>query len=102
MLISFLIGSQITFYKPDKWHLLINTDENVILKIKNETITKRSNQKLLGTLFNNKFHFDEHVTLLCRKVSQKLNALARVGHYMNLAQYRFDCMFLSCHVRVSE
>ena len=52
---------------PDKCHLLINTDENVALKIKNETITNSSNEKLLGVLFNNKFDFDEHVTSLCRK-----------------------------------
>ena len=74
---------------PDKCHLLINTDENVALKIKNKTITNSSNQKLLGMLSKNKFDFDEHVTSLCRKVSQKLNILASVGHYMNLAQRRF-------------
>ena len=74
-----MIGSQITLKaKPDKCHKYINTDENVALKIKNETITNSSNQKLLGILFNNKFDFDEHVTSLCRKVS----------HYMNLAQSR--------------
>ena len=37
----------------------------------------------------NKFDFDEHVTSLCRKASQKLNALARVAYYMNLAQGMF-------------
>ena len=63
--------------------LLINTAENVALKIKNETITNSSNEKLLGILFNIKFDFDEHVTSLCRKASQKLNALARLAHYMN-------------------
>ena len=46
----------------DKCHLLINTDENFALKIKNKTITNSSNQKLLGILFNNRFDFDEHVT----------------------------------------
>ena len=54
---------------PGKCHLLINTDENVALKIKNETITNNSNEKLLGILFSNKFDFDEHVTSLCRKAS---------------------------------
>ena len=73
---------------PDICHLLINTDENVALKIKNETITNSSNEKLLGILFNNKFDFDENVTSLCRKASQKLNALARIAQYMNLAQLR--------------
>ena len=73
---------------PDKCHLFINTDENVALKIKNEFITNSSNQKLLGILFNNKFDFNERITLLCRKASQKLNVLARVACYMNLAQHR--------------
>ena len=50
-----------------KRHLLINTDENITLKIKNEFITNSSNKKLLGILFNSKFDFDEHVALLCRK-----------------------------------
>ena len=70
----------------DKCHLLINTDENAALKIKNETITNSSNEKLLGILFNNKFDLDEHVTSLCRIAFQKLNALARVAQSMNLAQ----------------
>ena len=54
---------------PNKCHLLTNTDGNVALKIKNETITNSSNEKLLGILFNNKFDFDEHVTSLCSKAS---------------------------------
>ena len=65
---------------PDKYHLLINTDENVASKIKNETITNSSNEKLLGMLFNNKFDFDEHATSLCRKPR---------SYYMNVAQRRF-------------
>ena len=69
---------------PNKCHLLTNTVENVGIKLKYETITNSSSQKLLGILFNNKFDFDEHVTSLCRRASQKLNALARVAHYMNL------------------
>ena len=73
---------------PDKCHLLVNTDQNVALKTNNETITNSSNKKLLGILFNNKFDLDEHVTLLCRKTSQKLNTLAGVAQYMNLAQRR--------------
>ena len=73
---------------PDQCHLLINTDKNVTLKTKNETITNSSNQKLLGILFDNKFDFDEHVTSLSRKGSQKSNTLARVVHYMYLVQHR--------------
>ena len=52
---------------PDKCHVLINTDENVALKIKNETITNSSNQELLGILINNKFGFNEHIISVCKK-----------------------------------
>ena len=65
--------------------MLINTDENVTLKIKNEVNTNNSNQKLLGILFNN----NEHVTSLCWKASQMLSTLARVAHYMNLITNAF-------------
>ena len=43
-------------------------------------------EKLFGILFDNKLDFDKHVTSLCRKASQKLNAFAKVAHYANLAQ----------------
>ena len=90
ILISFFTSFWDNFLRanPDKCHLLINTDENVASKIKNQTITNSSNEKLLGILFNNKFDFDEHVTSLCRKVSQKLDTLAGVAQYKNLAQRR--------------
>ena len=76
------------FFDDIKCQMLINTDENVALKTKNETITNSSKEKLLVILFNNKFDINEHVTSLYRKASQKLNALVRVPQYMNLAQRR--------------
>ena len=36
-------------------------------------------QKLLGIKFECRLRFDSHVTALCIKVSQKLNALSRVA-----------------------
>ena len=47
---------------PDKCFLLMNTDENVTLKFKNETIINICNQKLLGIVFDGKFDLDEHFT----------------------------------------
>ena len=57
-------------------------------KLKMRLLRRVLNQELLGTLFNNKFDFDEHVTSLCRKAFQKLNALARVARCLNLAERR--------------
>ena len=39
--------------------------------------------KLLGTMMDNKLNCNDHVSNICRKVSLKLHALARVSHYMN-------------------
>ena len=73
---------------PDKCHLLVNTTGNIRTSVRNETISNSSTQKLLGIRFNSNFRFDDHVASLCKKASQKLNALTGVAQYMNLAQRR--------------
>ena len=73
---------------PGKCHLLVNTTGNIRISVRNETISNSSNQKLLGIRFNSNFRFDDHVASLCKKASQKLNALTRVAQYINLAQRR--------------
>ena len=72
----------------DKCHLLVNTTGNIRINVSNETISNSSNQKLLRIRFNSNFRFADHVASLCKKVSQKLNALTRVGQYINFAQRR--------------
>ena len=59
------------------------------MNVRNEAISNSSNQKLLGICFNSNFRFDDHVASLCKKVSQKLNALTRVAQYINLAKRRW-------------
>ena len=43
---------------------------------------------MLGIRFNSNFRFADQVTSLCKKASQKLDALKRVAQCMNLAQCR--------------
>ena len=64
---------------PDKCHLFVNTTGNIRINVRNETVSTSSNQKLLDIRFNSNFHFDDHVASLCKKASQKLNALTRVA-----------------------
>ena len=45
-------------------------------------------ENLLGVLIDKRLTFEPHVKRLCNKVSQKLNALARVSHYINFEQRR--------------
>ena len=60
----------------DKYHLLINiTKESYQIKIGNEIVSNSKYEKLLGVKTDHELNFNEHVSLLCRKVSQKLNAL---------------------------
>ena len=44
--------------------------------------------KLLGVTIDNELKFDEHVSKLCKKASQKLHALARVSNYMSQDKLR--------------
>ena len=39
--------------------------------------------KLLGVKIDSKLHFDEHISDLCKKASQKLHALIRISKYMS-------------------
>ena len=61
----------------DKCHLLIsNLDEEVSAIIGKELIKGKTSVKLLGITIDNKLNFEEHVSKLCQKVSNKLHALA--------------------------
>ena len=72
----------------DKCHLFVKTAGNIRISVRNEAISNSSNQKLLGIRFSSNLGFDYHVASLCKKASQKLNALTRVAHYTNRAQRR--------------
>ena len=67
----------------DKFHLLIsNHSKDLTIKVENEVIECCSSVKLLGVTIDNKLKFEEHVSKLCKKASQKLHALARISNYM--------------------
>ena len=63
--------------KTDKHHLLINnTKESFQIKIGNETVSNSRYEKLLGVKVDHELNSNELVLSLCRKASQKLNALS--------------------------
>ena len=70
----------------DKCHLLITRDTNVTAKIGEFDVKNSSEEKLLGVKIDSKLSFENHVSSLCKKASQKLHALARVVNFMNLAK----------------
>ena len=74
---------------PDKYHLLINnTKESFQIKIGNETVSNSKYEKLLGVKVDHELNFNEHVSSLCKKASQKLNALSRIASCMTFDQRR--------------
>ena len=73
----------------DKYHLLINnTKESFQIKIGNETVGNSKYEKLLGVKVDHELSFNEHVSSLCKKTSQKLNALSRIASCMTFDQRR--------------
>ena len=53
-----------------------------MIKIKRSAIESSNSKKLLGVI-DSKLSFDDHITNLCRKTSQKLHALSRVASHMS-------------------
>ena len=67
----------------DKCHLLIsNKSKEIEINVEEETIECENFVKLLGVTLDNKLNFNEHVSNICKKASQKLHALARVSNYI--------------------
>ena len=63
----------------DKCHLLVSSNESCKAKIEDFSIKNSTEEKLLGVKFDSNLSFENHVTSLCKKASQKLHALARVS-----------------------
>ena len=70
----------------NKSHLLLSGCEKRVINIAGSDINSSTSEKLLGITIDNKLQFDEHVTIICNKVSQKLLALNRISQYMQTKQ----------------
>ena len=60
----------------DKYHALLSETSETQLIVKNVPIASSCCEKLLGIKIDHKLSFEPHVESLCKKASQKLNALA--------------------------
>ena len=66
----------------DKSHLLVtNHLDDIFVNVGREVIKCEKSVKLLGIKIDNKF--SEHVSALCKKVSLKLHAQARISNLLN-------------------
>ena len=72
---------------PEKYLLpLTATEETNTLNIEEVCIKSSKCKKLLGVNIDNNLTFETHVESLCKKASQKLNALLRVTWSLNFDQ----------------
>ena len=67
-----------------KSHILFSGNDNVSANIDNHTIKSENKNELLGIILDSKLSFEDHINNLCKKVSQKPNALAKIAPYMCL------------------
>ena len=75
---------------PGKCHYMFlgkkgESDNNQLI-LENVTLSASPSETLLGIIIDKKLTFDNHVTMLCKKTSQKLNALARLAKFMSFPQ----------------
>ena len=70
---------------PEKYHLLVSTNEKRHLNVGEIEISNSKCRKFLGVKIDSKL-FDSHVKSLCKKASQKLSALSRVTYQLDFNQ----------------
>ena len=68
----------------DKSHLIMSRNKSIVAKIDEFDIQSENQQELLGIVIDSNLIFEDHVSKICKKASQKLNALARVSSYMDI------------------
>ena len=71
----------------DKFHLFLSDKKSHQVDICNEKFSKSTwSEKFLGIKINNKLTFEGHEERLCKKASQKVNAVARISSLIRFEQ----------------
>ena len=68
---------------PDKCHFICSANVKTSIMIENEQIENSNCEKLLGVFFDSRLTFQTHINNICKKASQKLNAVSRITPYMD-------------------
>ena len=68
----------------EKSHILFSGNDNVSANIDDHTIISKTKNELLCIILDSKISFGDQINNLCKKTSQKLNALARIAPYISL------------------
>ena len=71
-----------------KSHLQVSINVRATAKIDSNYTESQKEQVLLGITIDSNLTFENHISNICKRASQKLNALARVATYMNMQKRR--------------
>ena len=71
-----------------KSNIMLTTDKKLKINVKGSSISNEKTVNLLGVTVNNKFSFEPHLNLVCKKVSQKLHVLAIVSKFISKKKVR--------------
>ena len=76
---------------PDKFQAIIvkrnsEMNDHYTLNIDGNQVTSEKSVKLLGISIDNKLLFDEHISSLCKKASNQLNAISRLHRYLGFKE----------------
>ena len=82
---------------PDKCHLLLSKNGDLVANIDGNEISSTNFERLLGVTFDHRLSFNHHVSNLCKTASNKLHALSRIASYMDkdMKKVLFNSYFLS-------
>ena len=69
---------------PNKFHLILSENDDLAVNVDRFKIQNNKCKKLLGIKIDNKMAFNDHVSDICTKASQKLHALSRISWYMTV------------------
>ena len=76
--------------RTDKSHLLVSGNVRATAKIDNNYIESEKEQVLLSIKIDSNHTFENHINNICKRVSQKLNVLARVLPYRYIEKRRIN------------
>ena len=76
---------------PDKFQAIVvkkycRMKDSYALNINNQSINSESCVKLLGIEIDNTLSFSKHISTLCKKASNQLNAIGRMQKYMGFKE----------------
>ena len=69
-------------------HLLVSGSARATANGDNNYTESEKDQVLLGITIDSNLTFENHINNICKRVSQKLNALAKVAPYINIQKRR--------------